>query len=121
MKKTTPLESEEQERFCDYLTDNNILFTSTQNGAVLGGKKFGQIKKLKSTGMKNGFPDLILFVKNKSKTDSILFIEMKRQKGGVVSEEQKIWHQDLCKAGYAVGIARGCDSAIRILNKYLET
>lgn len=118
-KNTTPLESEEQERFCDYLRTNNILFTSTQNGAYLGSARFLRGKRLKDQGMCKGFPDLIIFAKNKSKTVDVLFIEMKRQKGGVVSEEQQKWIDDLSSKGYFVGVARGCESAIRILNKYL--
>ena len=122
MKNTTPYESEEQELFCDYLKANNILFTSTQNGALLGGNnRYAQMRKLKATGTQAGFPDLILIIKNKSQTSDVLFIEMKRQKGGIISQEQRKWLHSLDKAGYSVGVAKGCESAIRILNKYLES
>lgn len=124
MKNTTPLESEEQINFVEYCKSRNIIVVSTQNGFKMPKQGFnfiGYSKKLTKMGLSKGFPDLMIFTKNKSKTDSVLFIEMKRQKGGVISDEQKKWHTDLCNAGYAVGIAKGCDSAIRILNKYLET
>lgn len=122
MKNNCPLESIEQAQFCDYLDDHNILYTSTQNGAFLGGRNsFAQYNKLKKTGTKKGFPDLIIFVRNESKTESVLFIEMKRQKGGIVSKDQKEWLHKLDKAGYSVGVAKGCIAAIRMLNKYLNT
>ena len=116
-----PLESEEQANFCDYLDSLGIIYTSTQNGAVLGGKnRFAQMKKLKRTGLKSGFPDLIIFTNNKSKTADVLFIEMKRQKLGVISPQQKEWINRLDNAGYSVGVAKGCESAKTILHKYLE-
>lgn len=117
-KNTTPLEAEEQEAFCEYLKSRNILFTSTQNGAYLGSARFIRGKKLKDQGMTKGFPDLIIFLKNQSKTADVLFIEMKRQKGGIVSGEQQKWIDDLSNNGYMVGVAKGCESAIRILKKY---
>ena len=41
-------------------------------------------KKMKARGRLTGFPDLILFFNNK-----VLLIELKREKGGVLSTEQK--------------------------------
>ena len=98
------------------------MFTSTQNGVVLGGKnKFAQLKKLKATGLQNGFPDLAVLARNKSKTSEIILIEMKRQKGSAISQEQKEWIEKLSDNGYSVGIAKGCESAIKILNNYLNS
>ena len=44
---------------------------------------------------------------------------MKRQKGGTLQDEQKEWIQWLDENGYTVAVAKGADSAIRILEKYL--
>ena len=72
---------------------------------------------LKRLGLSKGLPDLIVLARNKSNTHEVLFIEMKRIKGGRVSPEQKEWIERLDNNNYCVGVAYGCDSAIKILNK----
>lgn len=124
MKNTTPLEKEEQMSFVAYCEANNITVISTQNGFKMPKQAFNWAaysKTLKKMGLRAGFPDLIILAKNKSKTHEVLFIEMKRQKGGVLHDEQKEWIQKLDNQNYCVGVAKGCDSAINILNKYLES
>jgi hypothetical protein len=61
---------------------------------------------------------LIIFAKNSR--HNLLFLEMKRQDGGKASDEQKEWFNWLHENDYAVGMAKGCDSAIRIFNKYIN-
>jgi len=117
---TTPLEKEEQIAFVEYCENNGISVVSTQNGFKMPKAAFNYAaysKTLKKMGLSKGFPDLIVFAKN-SQSD-ILFIEMKRQKGGTLQDEQKEWIQWLDENGYTVAVAKGADSAIRILEKYL--
>lgn len=124
MTNTTPLEKEEQISFVAYCDLHGIKVISTQNGFKMPKNSFNWAaysKTLKKMGLRTGFPDLIILAKNKSKTHEVLFIEMKRQKGGVVSPEQKEWIETLDNSNYCVGIAKGCESAITILNKYLES
>lgn len=124
MVNTCKLEKFEQMEFVSYCEANNITVISTQNGFKMPKNAFNWAaysKTLKKMGLRAGFPDLIILAKNKSKTHEVLFIEMKRQKGGVVSPEQKEWIEALDNDNYCVGIAKGCDSAINILNKYLES
>lgn len=124
MTNTTPLEKEEQISFVAYCDLHGIKVISTQNGFKMPKNSFNWAaysKTLKKMGLRTGFPDLIILAKNKSKTHEVLFIEMKRQKGGVVSPEQKEWIETLDNSNYCVGIAKGCESAINILNKYLES
>lgn len=124
MKNTSPLEKEEQIAFVDYCQLHNIKVISTQNGFKMPKNAFNWAaysKTLKRMGMSKGFPDLIVLARNQSKTHEVLFIEMKRQKGGVIQPEQKEWIEALDNSNYCVGIARGCDSAISILNQYLES
>lgn len=66
-------------------------------------------------GTQSGIPDLFLVFANQ-----IIGIEMKREKGGVVSPTQKKWHKILEKSGMPVYICRGLASAIETLD-YLET
>lgn len=60
--------------------------------------------KLKVTGVSAGVPDLFI--------PSIrMFIEMKRVKGGVVSEEQKDWINYLNSVGYSAIVCKGFEEA----------
>ena len=130
-KNTSPKESQEQIDFIDYCKAIGIRVVSTQNGMYLPEQKgddengdkpkfnrFAYINRQKQMGLSEGFPDLIVYAKNEK--HSCLHIEMKRQKGGVLSVEQEEWIQWLDENDYAVGVAHGCDSAIRMLNNYLE-
>ena len=74
-----------------------------------------QAVKAKAEGLSSGFPDITVPHYN-------LYIEMKRQKGGVVSQEQKEWHQyleDHCDA--KVIVARGCADAISKFYEFLKS
>ena len=121
---TTPLEKEEQIAFVEYCENNGISVVSTQNGFKMPKAAFNYAaysKTLKKMGLSKGFPDLIIIEKNKSKTHEVLFVEMKRQKGGKLKPEQEEWIQKLDDKDYCVGVAKGCESAVRILQKYLES
>ena len=130
-KNTSPQESEEQIQFVEYCKIQGIKVVSTQNGMYLPRKKsdkgekdfniFAYINRQKKMGLQNGFPDLIVLKRNQPKTNECLFLEMKRQKGGVVSDEQKEWIQWLDENDYSVGVAEGYESAVRILDKYLKS
>ncbi len=69
--------------------------------------------KLQAEGVLSGVPDLFVPAWG-------LFIEMKRQRGGSVSPDQKDIIPKLREAGYAVEIARGCEAAMAIAIKYSE-
>lgn len=64
--------------------------------------------KLKATGTTKGIPDLFC-------PSLKLFIEMKREDGGVVSEEQKDWIEYLRQHGYCAEVANGHEEAIGII------
>ena len=74
--------------------------------------------KLKKQGVKPGVPDLFLPVARG--TAHGLYIEMKRQKGGRVSEEQKAWMEALTQQGYVCVVAHGAEEACDVIWHYLE-
>ena len=73
--------------------------------------------RFKRTGVKAGVPDLCLPVARKGYHG--LYIELKRQKGGKLSEDQKKWLDDLFAQGYLAVRCDGADEAIGILSNYL--
>jgi len=112
-------EHEEQKQVCNYLDKLNKLYFSIPNGFVAGGRnKFAGIKKLKAEGFKNGVPDL--FICEPNKEYSGLFIEMKKEKGGVVSDDQKQWITQLIFRGYSAVVANGFLEAKEIIDEYFK-
>ena len=61
--------------------------------------------RLKAEGVVKGVPDLFI-------PEWRFWIEMKRQKGGVASEEQKNWLAYLNSIGYTAIICHGADAAM---------
>lgn len=68
--------------------------------------------RLKATGLVAGVPDLMIPA---LKT----FIEMKRTKGGQISEEQRDWIHYLKDIGYHAKICRGKDEAIAFVKEII--
>jgi len=63
-------------------------------------------------------PDLMLAVPRRGFHG--LFIEMKRTKGGTISDEQNQFLHELRLAGYNAVCCRGSDEAIRAISVYLS-
>ena len=78
----------------------------------------GTARKLKREGLRKGVPDLMLPVAKRGMNG--LFIEMKRQKGGRLSPEQKWWFVKLIEQGYAVHRCNGWEQARDAILDYLE-
>ena len=90
----------------------SIRYFSIPNG--FKSRNYGMLAKLKKSGLKAGIPDLCIPALG-------LWVEMKRQKGGVLSPEQKDWVyylEEHCQQ--KVIVANGCADAIKQFNDYLE-
>ncbi len=68
---------------------------------------------LKAEGVRAGVPDM--FLAGPRQNAPGLFPELKKQKGGRVSENRKTMHEALSQAGYPVCICRGWDEAKRAI------
>jgi len=68
-------------------------------------------------GLKAGVPDLVIPV---VRDGGVLFIEIKPQKGGCVTEKQKFWHEWLTKCGHTVVVAKGAEAAIAALEEHIN-
>ena len=110
-----PSEDKEQEVFINWfrLTYKNFLIFSVPNG---GNRNIYEAGKLKRTGVTAGIPDLIILMPNKG----IVFLEMKKQKGGVVSKVQKIIFSLIENLGFTVLIGYGFLDAKDKVEQYLK-
>lgn len=101
-----PSEDREQMLFVQWMkrTHPEHRIFAIPNG---GRRSPSEAAKLKATGVSAGVPDLCI-------PSLMLFIEMKRVKGGTVSLEQKEWIEYLVSVGYTAEVAKGCEEAINI-------
>lgn len=87
-KAVSPFEDQEQEALVVWLRQKGIRHNATPNG---GHRHKATAGKLKAQGVVSGVPDLTIWPHPKMPWLPILFIELKRVKGGTVSESQKGW------------------------------
>ena len=83
------------------------LLYAIPNGAYLAGDgpmRARRMQKLKAEGLFPGIPDICIPAWH-------LYVEMKREKGGVVSDAQRDAQAALRAAGYITIIARGFEDA----------
>ena len=104
-----PKEAEEQKVFVEWLKVHNYKCAHIPNGGKFPIQYRAKLKKL---GVSPGVPDMMII-----HPKGLVFIEMKRQKGGVVSEDQKGWINVLSEiSNVQVFVARGADEAIKIIS-----
>lgn len=73
---------------------------------------------LKAQGVKAGVPDICLPVPNLVNT--ALYIELKRRRGGKVSDEQRGWIAALNRVGNRAVVCRGWEEARDVILDYLR-
>jgi hypothetical protein len=102
---TTPSEHLEQVRLVSWFRREypNVRIFAIPNG---GGRSMSQGVALKSEGVVAGVPDLFV-------PAWLLWLEMKRETGGVVSPVQRDWIAYLQGIGHTVIIGRGFEDAKR--------
>ena len=108
----TPTEHEEQREFVRWFRK---VYAPTRifaipNGGARGAATAG---RLKAEGVSPGVPDLHIPAWQ-------LWVEMKRQKGGVVSAEQKDWIAYLQSVQQCVLVCRGADDAKAQIQNFLQ-
>ena len=83
-----------------------------------GSRGKAEAARFKAEGVKAGVPDLFLPVARGPYHG--LFIEMKRQKGGKVSDAQKEWIAALIDQGYLAVVCYGWKDAAELIEDYLD-
>lgn len=103
-----PYESDEQIAFIKWFraTYPGVLIFAIPNG---GSRQKREALKLQNEGVTPGVPDLMI-------PEWRLFIEMKRQKGGTVSSEQKAIMSELQRVGYRCEVCKGYMAARNLVD-----
>lgn len=125
MVNNVPLEDDECIVFSDWLKVNNIPHahianesrSSSRNAMIRGAK-------LKRMGQSKGVWDYEVFVPIKGITGAVdcyqqVKVEMKRQKGGTVSPEQKQWGKVYELAGIPCKVCKGAEEAIDFIKSFM--
>ena len=116
-----PLESEEQTALFEWARLQSgrypelSLLYHVPNG---GSRNKAEAGRLRAEGVKAGVPDLCLPVPRGEFHG--LYIELKRQRGGVASEKQTEWMESLMKHGYCVALCKGWEIAAQTITNYLQ-
>ena len=121
-----------EEVFSSYAKDDNLIpIPELQYLFAIHNQGHGDVvrgAKAKAEGVKRGVPDLMLPVTQKLECNlgetqpygwHGLFIEMKKVKGGVTSNDQLRWHEYLCNAGYKVVVCKGWIEGRNAILEYL--
>jgi len=112
-----PYEETEQRLVADILDEQGLDWFHVPNG---GGRWKGEGGKLKAQGAKKGVPDIVIMQNPKAKGFEHhpgVVIELKRVKGGVVSEEQKEWLQIFKRQGFSTHVCKGHMEVVEVLQK----
>lgn len=111
-------EANQQEIVIKYLrlAYPNVLYCASAGGMRTS---YLQAIKMKRTGYVKGFPDIFIYEPNADYHG--LAIEMKKEKGGVASPEQKWWKEQLRNRGYASYICKGNEEAIKVIDEYFNS
>lgn len=121
IKTPIPTEAQEQKKVFEWAALMTVKYPDLKwmyhipNG---GSRNPIEARHLKEQGVKSGVPDIHLPVPRGCYHG--LYIEMKRQEGGRISETQKTWLFGLGELGHKTLACEGAEDAIREIVIYLE-
>jgi hypothetical protein len=120
-----PTERQEQVRLAKHLDSLGLLWCHVPNEGHGGSGKGAKIRgaMLRAEGLKSGVPDVLIFDHCEIEKDgrkvscSGCAIELKRSKGGRVSDSQKEWLDSLEKRGWYTAVCKGFDEARELIER----
>ena len=121
MKLYTPTEAQEQTAVFNWAAvmvrrwPELRLLHHIPNG---GSRNAREAHNLRMQGVKAGIPDIFLPVARGGWHG--LYIEMKRRKGGRLSDEQAAMLEALREQGYCAWVCKGANDAIELITEYLS-
>jgi hypothetical protein len=83
-----------------------------------GGRSKAEGMKMKALGVERGAPDINVDVARGAFHG--LRLEFKRGGRGVVSDDQKDWHENLIEQGYFVAVVRSVEEALDVTARYMQ-
>ncbi len=111
-----PPESVIQMAVARYLDHLGVLWTHCPNG---GQRSIVTAKRLRAEGLKAGVPDILIFTRPPKVVPARgAAIELKREKGGRLSPDQKQWLKDLEDNGWVTAVCCGLDEALAVLKDW---
>ena len=115
-------EHDEQVAVCQWLSMQHpeVLYWANPNGAQLAGnvaRRAAQMNKLKAEGFLPGVADITI-AEPRGQWHGC-FVEMKRAKGGALSENQEWFLAQVEQRGYYTIVAHGFDQAVELIEMYL--
>jgi len=119
MKNNTNYEAIEQEKVVKYLEELLDKGEILDFGAIPSStytRSWSQKRKNKAMGVRKGVPDLMIVAKN-----TLLFIELKRLKGGVTSKEQKRFITHLNSTGAVAVVCKAAEEAKTVIDEVVST
>lgn len=111
--------TEEVTKYLDLLKMQHkvIEFTHTANETYTRSPK--QKARLVAMGVRSGIPDMIIVT-----WGGVLFLELKREKGGIVSDSQKRWIEAINNAGNQGGVcaevACGLTESLSVIDRFVS-
>ena len=116
---SVPTEHQEQVRVAKLLDALGLLWCAVPNSGPGKRGKEGAVRgaRLRAEGLKAGVPDILVFDPCKGAGGVGLAIELKRVKGGRVSDEQKVWLEELGKRGWICRVCKGFDEVHQVLKE----
>ncbi len=110
-----PSEFYEHVRVATWLVHHQIPFYHVPNG---GYRKKAEAHKFKMMGVFSGVPDLCILVAKGGWHG--LYVEVKRIKGGKLSDSQSYWGKILGQQGYCFCEGHGFEQCIGIIRDYID-
>jgi len=117
----TPHESDDCKTLVEWMDYQGFRFSHLAQETYT--KSWAQKAKNKAMGVRKGVLDYLIIIpqhKTQTKRPLLLFLEMKRKKGGRVSEEQQEWIDAIQGAGVLAFVCRGVDEAIETLEDLMK-
>ncbi len=113
----TPYEDAECIALVQYLEilqnqGHDILFTHIANETYT--KSWKQKNRNKAVGVRPGLPDYVIIINR-----HIIFLEMKRIKGGTLTKDQKRWIKKLENTCAFIYVVKGFDEAKTLIDAFL--
>lgn len=124
MTYPVPLEDEEQIAFVQWLELVGLRFSAIPNSTYT--KSWKQKTKNRLTGLRAGFPDMVVIIPPTRSKDSVgrfLCVEMKRVSLGTVSQVQKDWIaaiNGVDSPSVEARVCKGAHEAIEFVQGYLK-